>query len=63
MRITDKEHAKMKEILDAHGMVLDILACGCCDSPSIYFEVNNKVIADSDGQNFRMTDADDVGEQ
>ena len=59
----DNGHEKMKSILEAHGIVMDIDGCGCCGSPAIYFEFRDEVIVDSETDRFKMTDDDDVGGQ
>lgn len=44
-----KDIARMKEILEAHGIRLKVTACGCCGSPWVYFEyLGEKIIYDTD---------------
>ena len=57
MERKDKEIAieKIKQILQTHGIRMNVAACGCCDSPWVSFEYQGElIIKDEDNFNFYM---------
>ncbi len=47
-----KDRRDAVEILKSMGVTLHVSACGCCDGPDLFLEINDQVLFNYDNGNF-----------
>ncbi len=48
---------RVKDILNEHGITLQVDGCGCCGSPSVYFKYKDEVIINDSNVYIDMEEA------